>query len=241
MFGNDDRKLPVPDYQLISSRLVLVHEAEDEEQTLDNIITFALSSLSCDMGGVMIRSKGQVETFGATQALVQQVDQLQMSLNEGPCMSAIRVERDFCIDDAGTDIRWPRWGTAAAELGIRSVLSIRMADLDKPTVGSVNLYAHRSGAFGPDDLELADILRRHATTAYLKARKYSAVNRAVKTRTTIGQAEGILMERFDIGADQAFSVLRRYSQAENVPLRQVAARLVEDRRVLPDVEDVVPV
>ena len=64
------------------------------------------------------------------------------------------------------------------------------------------------------------------------------MNRAVATRTTIGQAQGILMERFDIDADQAFSVLRRYSQAENVPLREVAARLVDDRRVLPDVGEV---
>ncbi len=225
----------MPDYQTISHRLVLVHEAADEEQTLDNIITFALSSFSCDMGGVMIRTRGSVETFGATHAVVHQADQLQMGLDEGPCMSAIRVERDVCIDDTTTDPRWPSWGPAAAGLGIRSVLSIHMADLDKPTVGSVNLYAHRTGAFGPDDLELAGILRGHATTAYLKARTYSAVNRAVATRTTIGQAQGILMERFDIDADQAFAVLRRYSQAENVPLREVAARLVDDRRVLPDV------
>src|SRR3954447_19943620 len=74
VFGNDDRKLLVPDYQTISRRLVLVHEAADEEQTLDNIITFALSSFSCDMGGVMIRTKGSVETFGATHAIVHQAD-----------------------------------------------------------------------------------------------------------------------------------------------------------------------
>lgn len=221
----------MPDYQAISRRLVLIHEAADEEQTLDSIIAFALSSLECDMGGVMLTSGGQLETAGATQPLVEQADQLQMSLAEGPCLSALRAQQNFRIDDTRTDPRWPRWGPAAAELGIRSVLSIRMADLDKPTIGSVNLYARRSGAFGPDSLELAAILGRHATTAYLKARRHSAANRAIDTRSTIGQAQGILMERFDVDADRAFSILRRYSQAENVPLRRVAGDLVASRQL----------
>lgn len=221
----------VPDYQAISRRLLFIHEAPDEEQTLDRIVTFAVASLSCDMGGVMLRARGRVETAGATEPLVNRADQLQMRLDEGPCMSVIRAGETFCIDDTKTDLRWPSWGPAAAQLGIRSVLSIRMADLDAATIGSVNLYARRTAAFGPGDLELAAILGRHATGAYLKARRLSATTRAIESRTTIGQAQGILMERFDIDADQAFSVLRRYSQSENTPLREVASRLVEDRQL----------
>jgi GAF domain-containing protein len=233
MIGNTIGSSTVPDYQALSSRLLCIHEAVDEEQTLHGIITFALSSLECDMGGVMLKSRGHLETAGATQPLVNRADQLQMSLAEGPCMSALRASHNFCIDDTSTDPRWPRWGPAAAELGIRSVLSIRMADLDKPTIGSVNLYARRTAAFGPDSLEIAAILGRHATAAYLKARRHSAADRAIETRSTIGQAQGILMERFAIDADQAFSVLRRYSQAENVPLTLVASRLVEERQLPP--------
>jgi len=81
------------------------------------------------MGGVMLMTGGRLETVGATQPLVVQTDQLQMSLDEGPCMSAIRVERNSSIDDTRTDPRWPTWGPAAADLGIRSVLSIHLADL----------------------------------------------------------------------------------------------------------------
>ncbi len=50
---------------------------------------------------------------------------------------------------------------------------------------------------------------------------------ALRTRELVGQAQGILMERERITADQAFDVLRRASQHMNIKLREVAATLVE--------------
>ncbi len=44
-------------------------------------------------------------------------------------------------------------------------------------------------------------------------------------RTVIGQAEGILMERFKITADQAFELLRDSSVKSNNRLIQVAEEL----------------
>ena len=49
---------------------------------------------------------------------------------------------------------------------------------------------------------------------------------ALRTRELIGQAQGILMERERITADQAFDVLRRASQHMNIKLREVAETLV---------------
>jgi AmiR/NasT family two-component response regulator len=57
---------------------------------------------------------------------------------------------------------------------------------------------------------------------------------ALDARTLIGQAQGILMERFGIDADRAFGVLRRYSQARNVKLRVVAEELVSQRSLPPE-------
>lgn len=74
-------------------------------------------------------------------------------------------------------------------------------------------------------------MARHATIAYLNARTRSAQVRAIETRTTIGQVQGILMERFGIDADQAFAVLRRYSQHANQPLRDVAIEIVATRQL----------
>ena len=42
----------------------------------------------------------------------------------------------------------------------------------------------------------------------------------------IGQAKGILMERFQISSDKAFRMLVRWPENSNVKLRAVAAQLV---------------
>ena len=50
--------------------------------------------------------------------------------------------------------------------------------------------------------------------------------KAIDARNLIGQAQGILMERFGVDAEQAFGVLRRYSQDNNLRLAVVAERLI---------------
>ena len=119
-----------------------------------------------------------------------------------------------------------------AELGLRSVLSIRL-HTSGSTIGALNLYAGRPEAFDDDDDAVAHILARHASIALANARQESSLWQAIDARKLIGQAQGMLMERFDLDADQAFAVLRRYSQDNNIKLRVVAQRLVETRR-LPD-------
>ncbi len=58
---------------------------------------------------------------------------------------------------------------------------------------------------------------------------------ALEGRKRIGQAQGILMERHSLTEDQAFAVLKRYSQDNNVKLRDLAVHLVETHH-LPDYE-----
>jgi transcriptional regulator with GAF, ATPase, and Fis domain len=226
----------MPDYQEISRRLVAIHRAVDEKQTLDRVLTFALTAVTCDMAGVIISANGAATSTAVTAAPVRSSDHLQFALDEGPGLAAIRQSSSVVVDDAEGDQRWPRWGSRAAKLGIHSVLSTPMRD-DANTVGALSLYADRADAFDSEDLEVTVILAHHATAAYLTSSKASAAVRAIDTRTTIGQAQGILMERYDIDAVRSFSVLRRYSQQNNVAVREIAAALVESRS-LPDLEPI---
>jgi GAF domain-containing protein len=227
----------VVDYRELSRRLAVIHAAEDEEQTLQRVLAFALVALQCDMAGVMLVRGGHVESAAITDSIVRAADLLQMQCNEGPCLSAIAENDVLLIDHTESDPRWPTWGPQAARIGIGSVLSARMVDTDDSVVGSLNLYARRAAAFGSDDVEIASILTHHATVAYRQASRLSAATRAIDSRTTIGQAEGVLMERFGISPDRAFSVLRRYSSQYNVNLRAVAQGIV-DTGQLPDQDHV---
>jgi len=62
---------------------------------------------------------------------------------------------------------------------------------------------------------------------------------ALASRQVIGRAEGILMQRELISADQAFDLLRRASQNLNTKLREVAQYVV-DTGDLPRQQDETP-
>ena len=99
-------------------------------------------------------------------------------------------------------------------------------------MAALNLYAAQPGRFGgDDDLAVAHVLARHAAVALARGRHESNLLQAIDARKLIGQAQGISMERFGLDADRAFAVLRRYSQDNNIKLRDVAQRLIDTRQL----------
>ncbi|WP_371407648.1 ANTAR domain-containing protein [Kribbella sp. NBC_00662] len=95
----------------------------------------------------------------------------------------------------------------------------------------LGLYSVHPDAFGPDEEAVAQILARHASVAVASARHEVNLANAVDARKLVGQAMGILMERYDLDSDRAFAILRRYSQDTNTKLRDVAAQLIQTRKL----------
>lgn len=203
------------------------------EETVEKVLEFALKAIGCDVAGVIfVHAKNHIETAAATDPVVAKLDAIQMEVGEGPDVSVLEDRLSVIVDDTRTETRWPTWAARVAEAGIRSLLSVRMYT-DEGTIGTLNAYSEKPRAFDTDDQAVAHILARHAAVALGSARKIENLWLAVDARKRIGQAQGILMERFDLTADQAFAVLLRYSQDNNVKLRVVADRLVETRELPP--------
>lgn len=199
------------------------------ERTIERIAEYAMVATSCDDAGIMlVHARNQYETAAATSQRVGESHNLQIIHDEGPCLDAADGEAVYLSSDIRIDLRWPRWGLAVAELGLRSVLSIRL-ETRRRRYGSLNLYAERPDAFDHDDVAVGTIFVRHASVALANAHNEEGLHVAIDARKVIGQAQGILMERFDIDADHAFDFLRRQSQARNVKLRGVAEWVVEHR------------
>jgi AmiR/NasT family two-component response regulator len=59
---------------------------------------------------------------------------------------------------------------------------------------------------------------------------------ALGTRTVIGKAIGIIIEREGVNETEAFEILKVMSQHSNVKLRDVAARLAKDAQPAGDEE-----
>lgn len=207
-----------------------LHAEPDTERTIERIAEYARAAVACDGAGIMrTHSRARIETAAATAPEVAEANHLQMLFDEGPCLDALEDDQPYITRDVATDPRYPAWGPAVAELGYSSVLNVVLTTTQRQ-YGSLTLYASRPDAFDSTDLAIADIFSRHAAVAIASAHEQDGLQVAVDARKLVGQAQGILMERFDLDADRAFEFLRRHSQDHNVKLRVVAEWVVQNRR-----------
>ncbi|MFD9000754.1 GAF and ANTAR domain-containing protein [Streptomyces sp. NPDC059582] len=113
-----------------------------------------------------------------------------------------------------------------ADLGLRSVLALRLrADGRRLTV--LTAYARKPRAFDEAATRIGRLFTAHVGLALESATVREQLTEAMRTRDLIGQATGILMERLNIDAAQAFDSLVRASQRENTKLRDLARRIVD--------------
>ncbi|MEU0414443.1 GAF and ANTAR domain-containing protein [Streptomyces griseorubiginosus] len=204
---------------------------ESVTDTLDRISASATELVEgCTAAGVLVLHDRKVETLTATEQLVVDSDRLQEQLEQGPCFDAARTsqgERTFRIADLTAESeRWPVFAPRARALGVGSMMGFLLFTEDDD-LGALNLYSREPGAF-TEASELAGwLLASHAAVALSGARTYAQMEQAVATRHVIGEAMGILMGSHRLAEDQAFDVLRRYSQENNVKLREVARQVCE--------------
>lgn len=182
-----------------------------------------------DFVSISITGKdGRIHTVAPTDELAQQADNLQYELDEGPCLDAVLDSAVVEVDDIATDLRWPSYGPRAAkEFGIGSQLGFQF-HAEPHARGGVNLYSTRPHALTSESRQLGAMFANLAAAALGWSHAHKNLNDALMTRTEIGQAIGIIMERYRLDPDRAFGFLVRTSQTSNVKLREVAAGIVED-------------
>ncbi|GAA3227053.1 GAF and ANTAR domain-containing protein [Oerskovia jenensis] len=201
------------------------------QETLDRTVELAVAMVDgCDAAGIsLVTRKGTIETPAASHELARRGDELQYELNEGPCLDAIRETDLVRTNDLGAEPRWQRWADRVHdELGVRSMLCVQLFT-SETSHGALNLYSRSEGAFPATTLSIVSTFAAVAAAALTAARTEEQLTSAVQTRTVIGQAQGILMERYQLSAQRAFSVLSRVSQDSNVKLYDLARQIVETR------------
>ncbi|MFD7517389.1 GAF and ANTAR domain-containing protein [Streptomyces niveus] len=208
--------------------------AQDSVQgTLERITGSATELVEgCDAAGILVLHPKKVETLAPTHQLVVDCDKLLVRLGEGPCFDAaqgLRERRVFRIGDLSlAQTRWPAYAPRAHALGVGSLMGFLLfTEDDREELGALNLYSHTPGAFTEMSETAGVLLASHAAVALSAARTYAQMKHAVATRHVIGEAMGILMSGHHLTEEQAWDVLRRYSQKHNVKLREVASRVCE--------------
>lgn len=217
-----------------------LYSAHTVEGTLRRIVALSVATVDgCSGAGISFVQGDEIVTPVWTEPEVLEVDTMQYTTGQGPCLDAIAREESVYAEDLLTDRRWPNFGPMAAEAGMRSLLSFCL--FGEETLGALNLYSRFPRAFGATGRAQGLIFATHAGVALAGAVELEHVNQALAVETkrlrdlhgalasrqVIGRAEGILMQRELITADQAFDLLRRASQHLNVKLREVAQYVVD--------------
>lgn len=201
------------------------------EDVLASVTATALETIpGVDAAGVLLlRRGGAFETHAGTSELVHQLDKLQVEFGEGPCVEAAVDELIVRSEDFKVEQRWPRFSRSVVELGVRSALSFKLYT-GTQTAGALNLFAFKPTVFDSQSEATGSVLAAHAAVALLASRRGEQLESALASRDLIGQAKGIIMERFKVDALRAFEMLRELSQTGNTKLVEVAQRVVDTSR-----------
>ncbi|BBY42972.1 GAF and ANTAR domain-containing protein [Mycolicibacterium celeriflavum] len=178
-------------------------------------------------GITITRKSKSVETPAATNLYPMLLDKIQQRHQEGPCLTAAWDEKIVYVADLETDDRFPRYRRdALAETPIRSIMAFQLF-IEGETMGALNVYSETPDSFDDQSRSIGLVFAAHSSVAWNAARRDEQFQRALASRDIIGQAKGMIMERYGVDAVQAFDLLRKLSQDSNVPLIKIATEFVE--------------
>lgn len=227
---------PAVDARLAGRLSDLARELQQEQDTeaiLTIIVHAALELIPhvAEASISLVTGRRTIQSRAASGELPLIVDQLQSEKGQGPCLDAAYDHRVVRVPDLGKDERWPDFAQAAYNVGARSMLAIQLF-VEGDKLGALNLYGEDVNVFDEESEQIALLVAAHAAIAFSDAKEIAELTQALDTRDLIGQAKGILMERFKITSQQAFLVLTKASSDSNIKLRDVADHLTSSGEIL---------
>jgi GAF domain-containing protein len=213
------------------ARIVVAGRSLDE--LLVRVAVFAKQAIrAADGASVALGESGTTRTVVASDVFVQDIDEIQYGLGEGPCVSALKEHKPFRSASLSGDRRWPRFGPQAGRIGIHSALSLPLL-LPEREVGALNIYALDKHAFDEEAERLGALFAVPAAVSVdnaivlSKAHEFAEqMQAAVSSHAVIDQAIGVMISRSGNTADEALDALRRISQQEGIKMVAAAERIV---------------
>ncbi len=199
------------------------------DEALQTIVEVACNSVpGFDNAGIATAErKRAVVTRAFTGDAVLPLDLAQYSLREGPCSEVLQGDLVVCVSSLRDEQRWPSYTQKARAMGVRSQLAVKLY-LGDATLGGINFYSTTSDHVSDDARVLAGLFATHAAIALGHAQERDTLTQGLESRRVIGQAIGLLMQRYDMDEDHAFGFLVRASSHRNIKLRAVAQEMVDE-------------
>jgi hypothetical protein len=223
----DDREYA----ELLRQTMLGLTEKADSPTEIDvvlqNVTAAAVELIAgVDSADVLLISGADLfRSVAATSQLAIDLDGMQRRFRQGPCLDAAVGHSVILCNDLGKDSRWPQFAKSAVAAGVNSMLSFQLYT-HNGRMGALNLFGLEADAFSLEAEALGAMLATHVANAFIAADKELQFKSALNSRDVIGQAKGMIMERFGVHAVQAFDLLTKLSQQSNTRVAEVAAELV---------------
>ena len=199
---------------------------------LDRIVHLAVRLIPDASGAsVSMLVLGEATTMAVTDRVSLQVDMVQYSSHEGPCITALggHVVRIGFVD---ADDRFPRFAAGAADLRVKSVMSTPAVDHGM-IVGSINVYSQEREAFDDATSAVTTVLAAEVANAIVKSvtlrtamRVRDDAQRQHDEQVLVARAQGVLMAIEDCSAAQAGNLIRNAARDNGEELITTAERIL---------------
>lgn len=151
--------------QILGDLAIELQDQTDTRSTLRSIVEGAIRLVpGARWAGISMINGCQVQSQAPSDPRVAELDYVQSSINEGPCLSALREHHTVLVDNIAAETRWPSFTQAATERGVHSMLSFQLF-VRRENLGALNLYGDQTGVFSDDSITVGEVLAQHAAVA----------------------------------------------------------------------------
>jgi hypothetical protein len=211
---------------------IIYHGSESSHIYAAICVAATLVVNGCDHASLLVRRDGRYVTVGASDGIAQRIDDMERLAGDGPCVDAIEEGAPQIESDLTTPNQWPQLAARMiAETPVRGAMGFRIL-VDKRKTGALNLFSDTPGVFNTESAGQAIVLASFASVAInavVQGEDVSTLRRGLLSNREIGKAVGMLMMLHGVDEQNAFDILRRYSQDLNIKLADVARSVIESR------------
>lgn len=214
----------------------------DALDLLHTLTERSVELLNVDAAGVILSDlHGHLQVVASTSTDARALELFELHSDEGPCLDCFTSGQAVAnVEAAEATQRWPRFSAAFTQAGYQSAHAVPLR-LRNQVIGAMNLFCIDQMTLNDDDLALAQALADVATIGLLQERAVhesdllaEQLQTALNSRILIEQAKGVLRGLSSVSVDEAFRLLREHSRRHQMPLRDVAAQVIDGTITLAD-------
>lgn len=241
--GQDYRAsfVPVPDASVAQRLQDLVLDSVDVADFLLELSEYSaalagVESLEVFDCAVTLHRSRKTRTGAGNTPRARLLNDIQERIGEGPCLTALQEQITVVVRDTLTETRWPLYAKALAAQGVRSVLAVPLSlEQEEEAAASINFFSDLPESFHEGTVAGAEQYAYQAGRALRLAVRIGTTQQlaedlqeAMKSRTAIDLAVGVIMGQQRCSQRMAFEILSRAASSRNRKLRDVARELLEN-------------